>query len=148
VGELVISNLVNRGSVLLNYRIGDRGSLSDDPCPCGRSTRRILELDGRTEDAVVLPDGSLVGAIGISGALAGLPGMLRFRLVQRGATEFDVELVPVDPQAFARLAEQAVTALRPLLPGCDVRPVHRVELELPSGGKHRYLLALERDREP
>lgn len=145
VGELVISNLVNRGSVLLNYRIGDRGALSDDPCPCGRNTRRILELDGRTEDVIVLPDGSLIGAIGISGALAGLPGLLRFRLVQRGATEFDVELVPVDPHTFARLAEQAVTALRPLLPGCDVRPVNCVELELPTGGKHRYLIPLERD---
>ena len=34
-GRLVISNLVNRGSVLLNYPVGDLGSISREQCSCG-----------------------------------------------------------------------------------------------------------------
>ena len=63
-GELVLSNLFNRGTVLLNYRLGDRGALSDAPCPCGRGTRVLVELDGRVDDAIALPDGGIVGAMG------------------------------------------------------------------------------------
>jgi len=50
--------------------------------------------------------------------------------------------------AVAGGAERAFTALQPVLPGCDVRPVNGSELELPTAGKHRYLIPLERDGEP
>jgi hypothetical protein len=36
-GEVVVSNLVNRETVLLNYRLGDVAASLPDRCPCGRS---------------------------------------------------------------------------------------------------------------
>ena len=39
--EVVLSNLVNRGTILLNYRLGDIASRLEEPCPCGRSFRRL-----------------------------------------------------------------------------------------------------------
>jgi phenylacetate-CoA ligase len=46
-GDIVISSLDNRATVLLNYRIGDRGTLSPQPCPCGRSLPLLASLEGR-----------------------------------------------------------------------------------------------------
>jgi phenylacetate-CoA ligase len=141
-GELMLSNLFNRGTVLLNYRLGDRGALSDAPCPCGRGTHVLVELDGRVDDAIALPDGGIVGAMGISAAVGAVPGILRFRLVQRGATKFDLELSLLEDADFEPAAEQAVAALRSALRGCEIRPVHRQDISLATGGKHRFVVPL------
>jgi len=57
VGEVVISNLYNRGMVLLNYRIGDYGAMSLRPCPCGRSLPVLEQLEGRSSSTLRLADG-------------------------------------------------------------------------------------------
>ena len=145
-GELLLSNLFNRGSVLLNYRIGDRGALSNEPCPCGRSARLLLDLDGRVDDVIELADGSIVGAIGVQGAVGSVPGVLRFQLVQRAPTAFDLELSTIESADFEPVAEQAVAVLRPLLRGCEVRPVHRHEIPLAPGRKHRFVVKLDVDQ--
>jgi phenylacetate-CoA ligase len=56
-GEIVISNLVNRGMVLLNYRQRDRGVLAVERCACGRRLPLLARLDGRTSEIVELGDG-------------------------------------------------------------------------------------------
>ncbi len=145
-GELLLSNLFNRGSVLLNYRIGDRGTLSDEPCPCGRSARLLVDLDGRVDDVIELPDGSIVGAMDVSAAVGSVPGVLRFQLVQRAPTAFDLELSTTESAAFQPAAEQAVAALRSFLRGCEVRPVHRQEIPLAPGRKHRFVVTLDVDQ--
>lgn len=141
-GELILSNLFNRGTVLLNYRIGDRGVMSDEPCPCGRSTRLLADLDGRVDESVALPDGTIIGAIGVAAAVGAVPGLLRFRLVQRAPAAFDLELSVTEDVAFEQAAEQAVAALRAVLTSCEVRPVHRQDIALATGGKHRFLIPL------
>src|SRR5207247_3744739 len=43
-GEIVISNLSNRATVLLNFAVGDRGALDPTPCKCGRSLPLLARL--------------------------------------------------------------------------------------------------------
>ena len=57
-GELVISNLTNHATVLLNYRLGDVVTMSNGPCPCGRNLPTLESVDGRIDSTVLLPDGS------------------------------------------------------------------------------------------
>ena len=57
-GELVISNLTNRATVLLNYRLGDVVTLGGRPCTCGRTLPTLDSIDGRVDSTVLLPDGS------------------------------------------------------------------------------------------
>ena len=49
-GALVLSNLINRGTVLLNYPIGDVAAWAEAPCSCGRTFRLMSELEGRVEE--------------------------------------------------------------------------------------------------
>ena len=39
---------------LLRYRSRDLASYDDHPCPCGRSSRRISRIQGRTDDMIIL----------------------------------------------------------------------------------------------
>jgi hypothetical protein len=80
--------------------------------------------------------------IGISHAVGAVPGILRFRLVQREATKFDLELSLLEDADFEPAAEQAVAALRSALRGYEIRPVHRQDMALATGGKHRVVVPL------
>jgi len=53
-GELVLTTLTKEALPVLRYRTGDVTSFVDDPCPCGRTHRRIARLAGRTDDMLVI----------------------------------------------------------------------------------------------
>lgn len=62
-GEIVVSNLVNEAMVLFNVRLGDRGHLSPEPCPCGRTLPLLARLAGRSWERIELGDGTVVSTL-------------------------------------------------------------------------------------
>jgi phenylacetate-CoA ligase len=60
-GPLVVTGLGRPAAPMIRYRIGDVGTRSKRPCPCGRPGDVFLDIDGRIEDYIVTPDGRLVG---------------------------------------------------------------------------------------
>jgi phenylacetate-CoA ligase len=62
-GPLLITGLAHDATPLFRYRIGDVGTRSKLPCPCGRPGDVFIEVDGRVEDYVLTPDGRLVGRL-------------------------------------------------------------------------------------
>jgi phenylacetate-CoA ligase len=63
-GDVIVTDLANRGFPLIRYRIQDRGRLSDRKCACGRGLILLDEIEGRSVDTVRTPSGKI-----ISGAL-------------------------------------------------------------------------------
>jgi len=53
-GELVFTTLVKEAMPLLRYRTGDIGSMTLEPCACGRTTARIRGLRGRRDDMITV----------------------------------------------------------------------------------------------
>jgi phenylacetate-CoA ligase len=53
-GELVFTTLVKEAMPMLRYRTGDIGSLTFEPCTCGRTTARIRGLRGRRDDMITV----------------------------------------------------------------------------------------------
>jgi len=53
-GELVFTTLTREGTPLLRYRTRDITCIMEDPCACGRTTRRIHRLFGRTDDMLII----------------------------------------------------------------------------------------------
>lgn len=60
-GPLLVTGLANHATPLFRYRVGDVGTRSKRPCPCGRAGDNFLDVDGRIEDYVVTPDGRYIG---------------------------------------------------------------------------------------
>ena len=56
-GRIVVTDLIARTMPMLRYETGDRGALVTEPCPCGRTFPRLVDLVGRAADVVLLPDG-------------------------------------------------------------------------------------------
>jgi phenylacetate-CoA ligase len=142
-GEVVVSNLVNRGTVLLNYHLGDRLSLSGEPCPCGRSLPLGSYLERTKAAWIDLGGGRLLHAQALRSVLRLEPDVWRFQLIQEERRRLLLRLV-LDPAgdhqaSVARLDRR----LREQLPN---DAVVRIELvpDLPGGpsGKIQPIIAL------
>lgn len=53
-GEIVFTTLKREGMPLLRYRSKDIASFIAEPCPCGRTHRRITRIKGRTDDMLIV----------------------------------------------------------------------------------------------
>ena len=142
-GEIVISNLVNRSSVLLNYPLGDVGTISPESCPCGRTFKLLSELEGRVEDILRLVDGRFVHPRAIWQVFKDDREVLQYQLTQREPQRFTLELATVDEAAFRRAVDRALPELESLLgpePTIDSSP--RKELARQGEGKFRAVASL------
>jgi phenylacetate-CoA ligase len=114
-GELVFTTLVKEAMPLLRYRTGDIGSLTLEPCVCGRTTARVRGLRGRRDDMVIVR-GVNVYPSNVEHALVSLPEAApHYRLVVDRSgpmAELTVECEPssagIDPDALQARAEHAL----------------------------------------
>ena len=111
-GEVVISNLHNRATVLLNYRLGDRAVLAEAPCECGRSLPVLRALLGRRTEVVQLADGREISGLVLEAqCMHAFHGTLRSQLVPEGPghVRWRAVLAPgVDADALARRVQDAI----------------------------------------
>jgi phenylacetate-CoA ligase len=136
-GRIVLT-LVNRATVLLNYPIGDLGTLAGDACPCGRTFVRLAELEGRVEDVLTATDGRLVHPRAVWQVVKAEPDVLQYQLTQEAPRRFRLTLVTLDDAGYERARARAVPALARLLgDGASVEATRRSDVDRGAGGKFR-----------
>jgi phenylacetate-CoA ligase len=54
VGELVITTLTKEAFPVIRYRTRDLARIIDEPCPCGRTFKRMSRVIGRTDDMLII----------------------------------------------------------------------------------------------
>src|SRR5262249_6144830 len=100
VGEVVGTELHNRTMPFVRYRQGDLARISDEPCPCGRQTRLLVDLVGRRNDGFVLADGRELAAgflldVSYRAILRGRDDVVSaYRFVQHTPSTAEFEVVP------------------------------------------------------
>ncbi len=53
-GEVVVTTLTKEGIPVIRYRTRDITRIIPEPCPCGRTTRRMEKVTGRTDDMLII----------------------------------------------------------------------------------------------
>jgi phenylacetate-CoA ligase len=144
-GEVVVSNLVNRGTTLLNYRLGDAAHKMPTPCPCGRTLPLLSFVEGRLGDWVQTPTGQRMHEQALRGLFSGEREIRRYQVVQRTRSHFAIGLVAssdCNRQSLeARLAAKFVDLLGD---GTTVEVAFVEDLPRTAGGKVRNVVGLER----
>jgi len=54
IGEMVITTLTKEAFPVIRYRTRDLTRLMPEPCPCGRTMRRMTRVFGRTDDMLII----------------------------------------------------------------------------------------------
>ncbi len=53
-GELVFTSLTKEAFPIIRYRTRDLAYIDDSPCPCGRTTKRMSRVKGRSDDMLII----------------------------------------------------------------------------------------------
>ena len=140
-GEVVVSNLVNRATVLLNYRLGDVARLIPAGCTCGRTLPLMSFIEGRTDDWVTLSSGEVVHPQSIRTLFTNEKEISQYQVVQRQRDHFTVAIAGVTEDAM--LAERIVGRFKERFGepvSIDVSFVESIEPSV--GGKIRPVVSL------
>jgi len=117
--DLIITPLYLRRVPLIRYRIGDRGILSDDTCPCGSCLPVIRKLFGRCDDFLTLPSGRKISARAVN-LLERVPGMIEYQIIQKKRDLFEVIVKP--NREFSETTVREIE--RTISEGCSPEKVH------------------------
>lgn len=146
-GELAITPLANYAMPFLRYRIGDRGRLTHDQCPCGRGFPLLESLSGRMVEVLVNARGEQVDPIYFIQLLAVIfnRGFFRkFQVVQAedGALTLNVVLDAGATQEAAQPNLTEVVEKIRLVMGanCPVEVKFVEDIPLSASGKHPYVV--------
>jgi phenylacetate-CoA ligase len=115
-GELVFTTLLKEGQPLVRYRTGDIGSISTEPCPCGRTLARITALRGRLDDMLIIRGVNLFPST-VETLLLGVEEVgPHYRLIVERPAEMDEVSVECEPVSVeidrAALGERLEVLLR------------------------------------
>src|SRR5215210_3616211 len=115
-GELVFTTLLKQAQPLIRYRTGDIGSITSEPCACGRTFARITALRGRLDDMLIIRGVNLFPST-VETLLLGVAEVApHYRLIVERPAEMDevtVECEPADSDIDrAELALRLETLLR------------------------------------
>jgi phenylacetate-CoA ligase len=148
-GEVVVSNLVNRAMVLLNYRLGDLAALLPGPCPCGRSLPMMSFPEGRRDDFLELPSGRSLTPFAVGHALRDEAGVLQYQLVQEAPLSFRISLVVREPFDVRAYEARAAAKLADIFgEGVSLRASVVPAIPRTASGKVRPIISMRERRNP
>ena len=136
-GELVLTNLGRSGSPVVRYRTGDRVRVTDSPCGCGRTFRRLEGgILGRLDDMLIVR-GVNVFPSAIEGIVRRFPAVEEFQIEVFRDGELDEARVLIetdggDGRALCGLLQEALRAalgLRLEVVAAPPRSLPRFELK-------------------
>jgi phenylacetate-CoA ligase len=134
-GSIIVSNLVNRGTVLLNYRQGDLGEAIEGPCPCGRPLPRIRLLAGRDMLFIERAEGHPVHQFKLFRALQDV-GLYRWQVIQTALQRFTVRVISLPGQERLPLEARIREVMTGLIGGgLEITIEYPSELERTPTGK-------------
>jgi phenylacetate-CoA ligase len=133
IGELVITSLLRDAMPLIRYRTRDLTRFIPEPCPCGRTHKRISRILGRTDDMFIVK-GVNIFPQQIEAVLMGIKGVAQnYQIVLENYDEIVIK-VEIDREFFdgrierlLKLKEEITEKLRSAI---MVRP--KVELVEPG----------------
>ncbi len=102
-GELVLTTLSKRAMPMIRYRTRDITALETEPCPCGRTIRRIRRISRRSDDMFIIR-GVNVFPSQVESAMLAVEGTLpHYQIVltrDKGLDKMELKL-EVTPEVFS-----------------------------------------------
>ena len=151
--KVLVTNLYNRTQPFIRFEVTDLVTLTDEPCACGRTFRRIAAIEGRSDDVLELParTGGVVRVhpIHLRSPLAATAAVTQYQILQT-VDGLDVTLALVQGAAADAVARDVAKTLGAKLGALGaaptpirVRVVAHIARE-PGAGKLKLIKAAPR----
>ncbi|HVY22672.1 MAG TPA: F390 synthetase-related protein [Steroidobacteraceae bacterium] len=138
----IVTDLWRRTQPVIRYRLDDVLRLLPEPCPCGRPTTALANIDGRYDDVLWLSGPSGIGPVFpdlVTRTLVrAVPMIEDYEVIERARGQWTIRLSPIiDNSVYSKLNDE----FRVLAKQLNLQPPS-IELELLP----RYTLALTKRR--
>lgn len=135
-GDIVVTELNTSYLPFIRYKLGDRGVLTGETCPCGRSLPILRVSAGRKDDYIVTPEGNKVYDAILAYTLK--KGIVQFKAVQTELDRLQIHVL-IDSDFNERLEREYTAKLQKTLSlSMKIEFVRVKEIERERSGKLRY----------
>lgn len=148
-GDIILTSLHNYAMPFIRYRIGDRGRLTRRPCACGRPFPLMANVSGRSLEAFVRADGTVISPqafVRTVRVLAEPTVIDRLQFVQESHTHILVKVVPAEgasPEALAARFELIRQRTKELM-GQDCEVGFETVASIPTTASGKYLYTVSK----
>ena len=136
--DLIATGLMNKDMPLIRYRVGDRITLSDSLCSCGRPLPLVQKVDGRFDDVIVTKDGREHGSLDVVFKTA--KGLSEAQIVQKSLDRLVIRYVPdetFNPEILGKIRMELRSLVNEMQ--IDFEQVHSIPRT--TNGKFRVLVS-------
>jgi phenylacetate-CoA ligase len=141
-GRVVVTDLLNRGTPLIRYEIGDLATVKAGRCSCGRGLPRIGKVIGRTSDFLFTPEGTMVSGISILDTMTiHIRGLKQVQIVQEKLDELTLNVVRDNDFSEETLAAIARDIPRYFGPSMKYQIVYLDSIPLTGRGKFQFSIS-------
>lgn len=140
-GEIVITHLDSHDFPFIRYKTGDVGALSEDTCSCGRGLPILKNIEGRTTDFIITPDGKIMHGLSLVYVLRELEGIKEFKIIQEKPDCFIINIVK--DSVFKTENETLIKDGFKKRIGTDIKIIFNYlpEIKAENSGKFRYVVS-------
>jgi phenylacetate-CoA ligase len=140
-GQILLTCLYNYAMPLIRYDVGDIGRPMADECSCGRGLPMMRNIEGRVNDLIKRPDGSIISPMSLL-YIDEIPGIVQFRIIQKRRDQVTVELVLNRDKPQEAILRAKVFVKRIVREGMEVEIIPVSEIPQEKSGKIRVIKSL------
>lgn len=141
-GEVVLTHLDAWGMPFIRYRTGDVARKGDPGCACGGTWSTIQNIQGRTTDFVVTPDGRWQHALSVIYVVRDIEGVDEFKIIQHELEDVEVLLKTHENLYPDNGDERIVKGIKKRMgESVAVRVTKMDAIPRDASGKYRYVVS-------
>ena len=139
-GEIVVTHTQTPEFPFVRYRTGDRGSIRNKKCGCGREGLILEKVDGRTTDFITTPEGKAIHGLGLIYVLRELPYVKQFKITQDTPSDVRIDIVS-DTEVNQEQREHIISNLAKVLgQNMSIAVEQLPAIPVEKNGKFRYIV--------
>ncbi len=140
-GRIIVTNLANFSMPLIRYEIGDVGAMSGITCACGRGSKMLKTVTGRTTDHFRKKDGTIIHGEYFTHLFYFKDWVKKFQVVQK-----DYDLIEIKIVLDGEKEEKDITQIKKdigVIMGndCKIKFSYVDAVEESASGKYRYTMS-------
>ncbi len=141
-GEVVLTHLDAWGMPFIRYRTGDVAQPGKSGCACGRTWSTIQNIQGRTTDFIVTPDGRWQHALSVIYVVRDIEGVDEFKIFQHSVNEIEV-LLKIHKDLFPENGQHRIVQgfKKRMGDSVNVSVTFTDSIPREASGKYRYVIS-------
>jgi phenylacetate-CoA ligase len=140
-GSITATSLINYAMPLIRYSTGDVCEISNSTCACGRSTRLITEIKGRSVDVFYTPDKKLVhGWYFLYVFWEYCKGIKEYQVIQNKIDLIEVKIVP-DKDFNPSILNDVRRVITATYPSWSIEFKIVDKIPLTNAGKYKFIIS-------